>query len=175
MEKLKKNISETGNQYFIFQSQCHIPHQLHICHLLVFYLSKVILFFLLGFTIPLSVWLSSEDSLITGAFLFFLCLSYHFTVAVALLRRFVNFFIWGWFVPLIFFIFIVIKWVECRHELCHFGMGNVAGTFENCDFRNRNLRNTQYYETSLEGLYLDSISSFLEKLKVSQIYSVLCL
>ena len=54
-------------------------------------------------------------------------------------------------------------------------MGNVAGTFENCDFRNRNLGNTQYYETSLEGLYLDSISSFLEKMKVSQIYLVICL
>ena len=30
------------HQYFIFQSQCHIPHQLQICHLLVFHLSTCV-------------------------------------------------------------------------------------------------------------------------------------
>ena len=84
-----------GNQYFIFQSQCQISHQLQICHLLVSFIKsgfvfllgfttsqshsslgisliKGDFFFLLGFTTSLSVWLSSEDSLIKGAFLFFL-------------------------------------------------------------------------------------------------------
>ena len=43
-EKLKKNVSQTDNQYFIFQSQCCIPHQFQICHLLEFHLSKVFFF-----------------------------------------------------------------------------------------------------------------------------------
>ena len=49
-------------------------------------------------------------------------------------------------------------------------MGNVVGTFANCDFRNRNLGNTQYYETSFEGLYLfrksESITNLFSSLFV---------
>ena len=41
--KNSKNVSQICNQYCTFQSQCHIPHQLQICRLLVFHLSKVIL------------------------------------------------------------------------------------------------------------------------------------
>ena len=41
--KISKNVSQIDKQYFIFYSQCHIPHQLQICHLLVFHLSKAVL------------------------------------------------------------------------------------------------------------------------------------
>ena len=97
--KNSKNFSQIGNQYFIFQSQCHSPHQLQICHILVFHLSKVILssrfchleihnlaiafqfrrfvnqgwyFLPFGIYNLTEVRLSSKDSLIKDAFLFFL-------------------------------------------------------------------------------------------------------
>ena len=59
-EKLK-NLSQIGNQYFIFQSLCHISHQLQICNnksvtnQIFISFNKSGFVFLLGFTTSLSL------------------------------------------------------------------------------------------------------------------------